>query len=142
MATFTGDGDGVGGEGESGLLPAERGFELSVARFRRAARLRSHDGERGAEARAQSVEHAVNTVGVGVIDEMDAEFVRLAAKCVGDELRAEGRAADTDAEEVGELASGAFDLASVDLSGEASDGVDGGLHFGGDLRIRRELRST
>ena len=132
----------MGGEGEAGLLPAERGFELAVARLWRAAGLRGHDCERGAKARTQRIEHAVDAVGVGVVDEMNPEFVRLAAERVGDELRAEGRAADADAEEVGELASGAFDLAGVHLCGEAGNGVDGGLHFGGNLRVGRELRST
>ena len=80
----------MGGEVEAGLLPAERGFELAVARLRRAAGLGGHNRKRGAEARVQRVEHAVDAVGVGVVDEMDAELVRLAAECVGDELRAEG----------------------------------------------------
>jgi hypothetical protein len=41
-------------------------------------------------------------------------------------LRTESRAADADAEKVGELAGGAFDLAGVHLRGEAGDGLDGG----------------
>ena len=140
LAAFAGDGDGVGGERKSGLLPAERGFELAVTGLGRAARLRGHDHERAAETAFQRVEDAVDAVRVGVVDEVHAELVGLAAERVGHELRAEGGAADADAEEVGELAGGAFDLSRVDLRREAGDGFDGRLHVGGDLRVGREFR--
>ena len=78
----------MSGEGEAGLLPVERGFELAVARLRRASGLGGHDRERGAEAAAQRIEYAIDAVGIGVVDEMDAELVGLASERVGDELRA------------------------------------------------------
>ena len=80
-----------------------RRLEHAVARLRGAAGLRDDDDERLGEPLAEAGEHAVDAVGVGVVEEVRASARSSgAAEGVGDELRPERRAADADHEQVAE----------------------------------------
>jgi hypothetical protein len=76
-------------------------------------------------------EGAVDAVGVGVVEDVEA-----AAEGVGEQLRAEGGAADADEEDRGEaLAVGGGDGAARDGGGEAVDLVPAGVDLGGDAGL-------
>ncbi len=75
-----------------------RRLDHAVAGLGRAPGLRDDDGERLGEAVAEPSEHAVEAVGVGVVEEVRRQAVAEAAEGVGHELRAEGRPADADDE--------------------------------------------
>eukprot|EP01035_Chromulina_nebulosa_P033886 gene33885-45391_t len=74
------------------------------------------------ELAAEAVEHVVDAVGIGVVEEGDGELIPAGlAEGVVDELRAEGGAADADHEEIFEFALGAGDGAGVNFGGEVLD---------------------
>ena len=88
LATFAGDSDRMGRKRKARLLPAQGGFNLAVPRFGRAARLRSHQDEGGAEALTKRIKDAIDAVGVRVIDEVHAQGVLRGAEGIGHKLRA------------------------------------------------------
>src|SRR6476646_9451301 len=63
----------------------------------------------------------METIRIGIIKEECVHRVAGIPKSVGDKLRAEGRAADADKQEMAELSRRGRDLAGVDLSGELFD---------------------
>src|SRR5207244_11551703 len=88
-----------------------RGFEpgvafvRAVARPRRAAGLRDHDAHRFLEPVAETREHGIDAVGIGVVEERRRELVAFGRReRARHELRAERRAADADDAHVGEAA--------------------------------------
>ena len=88
LATFAGDRDRVGRKRKARLLPTQGGFNLAVPWFRRAARLRSHQDEGGAEALTKRIKDAVDAVGIRVVDEVHAQGVLRGAEGIGHKLRA------------------------------------------------------
>ena len=90
---------------------------------------------------AEAVEDVVDAIGIGVVEEGDGEFVFAGlAEGVGDELWAEGGAADADHEEFFEFTLGAGDGARVDLGGKIFDRSECGGDRVGQLGRGRELR--
>ena len=69
LAARAGDADRVLPERETDPLVGGLGLEHAVARLLGAARLRDHDGERFVEAGADLIEHPIDAVRVGVVEE-------------------------------------------------------------------------
>ena len=118
------DGGGVPGEVEAGVLECAACLEHAVARLLGAAGLRDDEHERlGETSLTDPGEHAVHAVGIGIVEERDAHRVIGGLQRGGDELRAEGGAADADHEHASEAvgAVGRADASLVDIGGEALD---------------------
>ena len=88
LTTFASNGDRVGRKRKARLLPAQGGFNLAVPRFGRAARLRSHQDEGGAEALTKRIKDAIDAVGIRVVDEVHTQGVLRGAEGIGHKLRA------------------------------------------------------
>ena len=135
------DGDVVRRVGEARRPEGGGGLELPVAGLRGASRLGDHHHEGAREVGAEARQHIVHPVGVRVVEELDLHPVpaRLAER-VAHELRAQGRAADSDDEQVGEPALGAGDGARVHLGGEVPDRGERGRDLLGYRLVGGELR--
>ncbi len=131
LATEAGDGDGVAGEVEAGGAVSGFGFEHAVAGFFGAAGFGDDDGEGGGQFLADFSENAADAVGVRVVEERDFEGRIGGGDGFGDELGAEGGAADADDEDAGEFATcSGGDVAGVNIGCELKGGGEGRVDFG------------
>jgi hypothetical protein len=85
-------------------------------------------------------EDAIESVRVGVIEEMNVERIAGLAERVGDELRPQGRTADADDRTCLNLPVFRRDFAGVDIGGELFDARVGLVDVSPELRRRREFR--
>ena len=109
----------MAGEVQACVLPLLLGLEHRVAWLGSAARLRRNYRQCLAQFPAQLFKDEVEAVGVGVVEEKHAHLVgRRVRERVGDELGAESRAADADAQNVFKLAVRAADFARMDFFGK------------------------
>ena len=124
-------------------LECRGGFQHAVARLSGPARFGNHQHQRALDLTADFLEHVIDAVRIGVVEEMDAHFVATGlepAERVAHQLRPERRTADADHKQLAELAVGTGDLALVDAGGEI---LDGGQRRGDGVRdflVRRQLR--
>ena len=140
-AAVLGDRHRVGAEVEAAGGVGGRRLEHAVPGLGGAARFRDDDGQRLGQAAAEAAEHAVEAVGVGVVEEVGGQAVARAAEGVGDELRAERRPADADDQDVAEpLGARRLHPPVVHPRGEVEDARLRVADGGGDLRRGRLLR--
>ena len=95
-AALAGDGDRVPAEVEAQRFVGRRRLEHAVTGLRRPSGLGDHHRQRGTEVLSQRQQRAIDAVGVGVVQEMRLDTVTWTAQGVGNELRAQGGAADSD----------------------------------------------
>ena len=87
------------------------------------------------------MQHLVHAVGIRVVEKEGPEPIGPGLpEGMGDELRAQRRAADPNHQQVAEGAGGARDLAGVNLLAESFDGRQRGLDFPPDLRRGSQRR--
>src|SRR3989304_1962427 len=82
-----------------------RSFKHPVSRLNSPATFRYYDGEGLRQIVADLFKDPVDAVRVGVVQEVGFHFISACAECIRDELRAQGRAADADAQYPGEAVS-------------------------------------
>ena len=136
-----GHGDGMFRKIQTGFFKARPRFEHPVARFLRAAGFGDDDDEGVREPGADLFEDAIEAVRIGVIEKEDIHRIARRAEGVGDELRSERRAADSDEQDVLErLPARRRDSADVNIGGEFLDARVGFDNVGAQLVVRRKRR--
>src|SRR2546429_203982 len=94
ITSNAGDRNGMFRKIQAGCLEARFRFEHSVARFFCSAGLRNHDDNCLREFTVDLVQHAVESIWIRIVEEVNVQWILRCPKRFGDELRAERRTTD------------------------------------------------
>src|SRR5580765_8522301 len=98
-------------------------LERTVARLFGSSRLGNRYRQGPAEIRTQLRQNAIHAVRIRVVEEKDGQLIRTRLpQRLGDELRSQSRAADSDQQQILERPRGSLNLAAVNILRECFDG--------------------
>ena len=136
-----GDCDRMFSKIQSGSFEARFCFQHSVPCFFRSTRFRNDHHNRAPELIVDLIEHSVESIRVGVVEEVNVRRILRCPERVGDELRPKGGAANSDGENVLKFfAVATFEFSRMDIGGEFFDQRVCVFDFGAQFSIGREWR--